>query len=136
MSFWLGETDCTRQVQTFSLNPVYALETDREIFVIELFVIIAFPSLYGHSTTALEGKRAILKCTTKYTKPYSIRWRFQGKVLENDTYTQITGHRWTKLTIRPVTRRHSGVYECKIDLDGTETNIVAYPQLTVYCKFS
>jgi hypothetical protein len=88
----------------------------------------ALPSIHGQNVSALEGKKAVLRCTTSHAKDYLIKWKFQGKMLENNTNIQITRH---KLTIHPVSRHHTGVYECKIDLNEIKKNIAAYPQLTV-----
>ena len=84
------------------------------------------PTLQAYSSEVKEGDRAVLRCDG--ADFVQLIWTFRGTLLGNDAIFHVT---LTALIISRVSRDHAGTYECKA---STETDLIAYPRLTVFCK--
>ena len=61
-------------------------------------------------------------------------WTFEGRPLKNGAIFQVSVQKHTELIISAVSRHHAGTYECRAVTVQGETNVTAYPRLTVFCK--
>ncbi len=95
-------------------------------------MVLVAPTLIPYNATAVEGYRAVLYCSGKYFD--SIEWKSNKRDVYNDSLIRFNGNRKNKMVIERISREYAGIYECRAVTKGIVTNVVAYLELTVFCK--